>query len=245
MRPPTLKRDQGCGPGRRSLLSPTPVCCTPISCFWVRPKSIARLGRRCAAGLACTLLRNGWYTENYENSICNAIAHGALIGKRQPGTYLLGHLCRLCQGCGADAGQLNSAPPASATILNGATGFGRDGRPPHWGLPTFGSWPPSVFRRETFRVLIRGLYEEHLIRLDNQLSKKTYVRFRRHLFQRPVPDRSPCSAWSGFLSSAGSAANWSTSMPSTCAGSTRCCHNLFTVPRPPDSFGNQRLPERS
>lgn len=33
-----------------------------------------------ASGLAVTLLRNGWYTENYTGSLGAALAHGALIG---------------------------------------------------------------------------------------------------------------------------------------------------------------------
>jgi NAD(P)H dehydrogenase (quinone) len=33
-----------------------------------------------ASGLSFTILRNGWYTENYTASIPSAIAHGALVG---------------------------------------------------------------------------------------------------------------------------------------------------------------------
>jgi NAD(P)H dehydrogenase (quinone) len=33
-----------------------------------------------ASGLAVTLLRNGWYTENYTGSLAGSVAHGALIG---------------------------------------------------------------------------------------------------------------------------------------------------------------------
>lgn len=33
-----------------------------------------------ASGLAVTLLRNGWYTENYTGSLAASVAHGALIG---------------------------------------------------------------------------------------------------------------------------------------------------------------------
>lgn len=33
-----------------------------------------------ASGLPVTLLRNGWYTENYTGSLAGAVAHGALIG---------------------------------------------------------------------------------------------------------------------------------------------------------------------
>lgn len=37
------------------------------------------------SGLPYTLLRNGWYTENYAASIPPALAHGALIGSAQDG----------------------------------------------------------------------------------------------------------------------------------------------------------------
>ncbi|WP_368734085.1 NAD(P)H-binding protein, partial [Enterobacter hormaechei] len=33
-----------------------------------------------ASGLPFTILRNGWYTENYTASIPAALAHGALLG---------------------------------------------------------------------------------------------------------------------------------------------------------------------
>lgn len=33
-----------------------------------------------ASGLTYTVLRNGWYTENYENSLRAALAHGVLVG---------------------------------------------------------------------------------------------------------------------------------------------------------------------
>ena len=33
-----------------------------------------------ASGLAYTILRNGWYTENYTGSVPAAVAHGALVG---------------------------------------------------------------------------------------------------------------------------------------------------------------------
>ena len=38
-----------------------------------------------ASGLAYTLLRNGWYTENYTASIPAALAHGAVIGSARDG----------------------------------------------------------------------------------------------------------------------------------------------------------------
>ncbi len=38
-----------------------------------------------ASGLAVTLLRNGWYTENYTASARQALAHGALIGSAGAG----------------------------------------------------------------------------------------------------------------------------------------------------------------
>lgn len=38
-----------------------------------------------ASGIAFTLLRNGWYTENYAASIPAALAHGALIGSAGEG----------------------------------------------------------------------------------------------------------------------------------------------------------------
>lgn len=37
------------------------------------------------SGLPFTVLRNGWYTENYTNSIRGALAHGALIGSSGDG----------------------------------------------------------------------------------------------------------------------------------------------------------------
>ncbi|QIX60308.1 SDR family oxidoreductase [Hymenobacter sp. BT18] len=38
-----------------------------------------------SAGIPYTLLRNGWYTENYTNSIAGALAGGAFIGSAQEG----------------------------------------------------------------------------------------------------------------------------------------------------------------
>jgi NAD(P)H dehydrogenase (quinone) len=38
-----------------------------------------------ASGLAYTLLRHGWYTENYDNSIAGAVAGGTLIGSAGDG----------------------------------------------------------------------------------------------------------------------------------------------------------------
>lgn len=38
-----------------------------------------------ASGLACTLLRNGWYTENYTGSVAGALAGGAFIGSAGEG----------------------------------------------------------------------------------------------------------------------------------------------------------------
>ena len=38
-----------------------------------------------ASGLAVTLLRNGWYTENYTGSLKASVEHGALIGSSGEG----------------------------------------------------------------------------------------------------------------------------------------------------------------
>ena len=38
-----------------------------------------------ASGIACTILRNGWYTENYTGSIAGALAGGAFIGSAGDG----------------------------------------------------------------------------------------------------------------------------------------------------------------
>ncbi|CAN7429405.1 SDR family oxidoreductase [Pseudoduganella sp. LjRoot289] len=38
-----------------------------------------------ASGLACTILRNGWYFENYTAGLGGALAHGALLGSAQDG----------------------------------------------------------------------------------------------------------------------------------------------------------------
>lgn len=38
-----------------------------------------------ASGLSVTVLRNGWYTENYTASVGSAVAHGALIGSAGQG----------------------------------------------------------------------------------------------------------------------------------------------------------------
>jgi NAD(P)H dehydrogenase (quinone) len=38
-----------------------------------------------ASGLAFTILRNGWYIENYTDNLANALAHGALIGSAGDG----------------------------------------------------------------------------------------------------------------------------------------------------------------
>ncbi len=64
-----------------------------------------------ASGLAHTILRNGWYTENYTASIPPALAHGAFVGS-------------------AGDGRISSAPrsdyaDAAVAVL---TGEGHDGR---------------------------------------------------------------------------------------------------------------------
>ncbi len=64
-----------------------------------------------ASGLAHTILRNGWYTENYTASIPPALAHGAFVGS-------------------AGDGRISSAPrsdyaEAAVAVL---TGEGHDGR---------------------------------------------------------------------------------------------------------------------
>lgn len=38
-----------------------------------------------ASGLAYVLLRNGWYTENYEDAVRAAVKHGALVGSARDG----------------------------------------------------------------------------------------------------------------------------------------------------------------
>lgn len=64
-----------------------------------------------ASGLAVTLLRNGWYTENYTGSIAPALAHGAFIGSA--GTGLISSAAR------ADYAE------AAVAVL---TGDGHDGK---------------------------------------------------------------------------------------------------------------------
>ncbi|MEW6437141.1 MAG: SDR family oxidoreductase [Pseudomonadota bacterium] len=64
-----------------------------------------------ASGVAFTILRNGWYTENYEAAIGSALAHGAFIGA-------------------AGAGKIAAAPradyaEAAAVVL---TGTGHEGK---------------------------------------------------------------------------------------------------------------------
>ena len=56
-----------------------------------------------ASGIPFTILRNGWYTENYTGSIGGAVAGGAFIGSTGEGKTLRPS-CRLCRGrrCRAD-----------------------------------------------------------------------------------------------------------------------------------------------
>jgi NAD(P)H dehydrogenase (quinone) len=57
-----------------------------------------------ASGIPCTLLRNGWYTENYTAGIPNALAHGAVYG---------------CAGSGriASASRADYAEAAAAVLI--------------------------------------------------------------------------------------------------------------------------------
>lgn len=64
-----------------------------------------------ASGLAFTMLRNGWYTENYTGSLASAVAHGALIGSAGEG--------RISSAARADFAE------AAAVVL---TTTGHDGR---------------------------------------------------------------------------------------------------------------------
>jgi NAD(P)H dehydrogenase (quinone) len=64
-----------------------------------------------ASGLAFTVLRNGWYTENYTGSLAAAVAHGALIGSAGEG--------RISSAARADFAE------AAAVVLTTA---GHDGR---------------------------------------------------------------------------------------------------------------------
>lgn len=64
-----------------------------------------------ASGLAYTILRNGWYTENYTGSLGGAVAGGALIGS-------------------AGEGRISGAPRAdfAEAAVAALTGEGHDGR---------------------------------------------------------------------------------------------------------------------
>ena len=49
------------------------------------PEHVATESLLKASGLAVTVLRNGWYTENYTGSVGSAVAHGAFIGSAADG----------------------------------------------------------------------------------------------------------------------------------------------------------------
>ena len=48
-----------------------------------------------ASGIPYTILRNGWYTENYTGSIPGAVAGGALLGSAGTGPDFVGRSSRL------------------------------------------------------------------------------------------------------------------------------------------------------
>lgn len=54
-----------------------------------------------ASGLSHTILRNGWYTENYTASIPPALAHNAFVGSAGEGRIIRAaqRLCRGRRGC--------------------------------------------------------------------------------------------------------------------------------------------------
>ena len=60
-----------------------------------------------ASGISFTLLRNGWYTENYAASIPHALQHGAVIGSARDGRI-------------ASAARLDYAEAAAVALVNDA-----------------------------------------------------------------------------------------------------------------------------
>jgi NAD(P)H dehydrogenase (quinone) len=57
----------------------------PASPMKIAADHIATEAALAASGLAFTVLRNGWYTENYTGSLGAAVAHGAMIGSAGEG----------------------------------------------------------------------------------------------------------------------------------------------------------------
>ncbi|WP_426197643.1 SDR family oxidoreductase [Massilia sp. DWR3-1-1] len=74
------------------------------------PEHLATEAMLAASGLRITVLRNGWYTENYSASVAPAVAHGAFIGSAGQGKI-------------ASAARADFADAAVAVL----TGAGNDG----------------------------------------------------------------------------------------------------------------------
>src|SRR5690606_34849762 len=55
------------------------------STLLLAPEHVDTEAMLAASGLSVTLLRNGWYTENYTAAVGAAVAHGALIGSAGQG----------------------------------------------------------------------------------------------------------------------------------------------------------------
>ena len=73
-----------------------------------------------ASGLAYTLLRNGWYTENYTGSLAASIEHGALIGASGEG--------RIASAARADYAEALAASPQNEATLSIASQSSRMSR---------------------------------------------------------------------------------------------------------------------
>lgn len=81
---------------------------SPLS---LAPEHVATEALLKASGLATTVLRNGWYTENYAGSIASAVASGAVVGSAG-------------QGLIAAAARADYAEAAVAVL----TGVGHEGK---------------------------------------------------------------------------------------------------------------------
>lgn len=106
-----------------------------------------------ASGISCTILRNGWYSENYTGSIGGALAGGALIGS-------------------AGDGRISGAPrldyaEAAVTVL---TGEGHDGKTYELAADT--AWTLSDLAAEISRQTGREIPYRNLTEADYAAALK-------------------------------------------------------------------------
>ena len=78
-----------------SLLAYTSVLHAATSPLHLAAEHLATERIIARSGLASTILRNGWYMENYTENLAPALQHGTLIGSAGDGSHRRRHPCRL------------------------------------------------------------------------------------------------------------------------------------------------------